>query len=472
MKKVLLPTALIALIALTGCIKEKGLDTPRKDHAVRFKTSITGHNLVTRVNDTEWENDEIGIYMVDASGLFEDLHEANKLHTAASNGALNPSSGHEIFYPEGGETVYFVAYHPYVAGVEDEDHTVSLDVTDQADQSALDFMYAKTAEDRSEGEVELVFDHELVKLVFNLTDADATLEGVSAVLKGFNTLATFNLDDAADPQFVLDGDSEADIDAWVSSESEDAATLEFIVLPQDVENPMLEITLADGSTVDYDFGGEAVFAGNHKYTYDLTLVEGDNVATGSASINGWGEPEEGDVVATLPKTPYTPSLPFDFDSESVFQIFSPNALEGETENGIGYSIAEGAGRDGISGALAITGTGAADGDGFTITFAETLTEGSLVFYIKGSSTIGNFVLTYNDDSTHSHHIAGYIASKTFGALNSKVTYNTLDVGLEIPNWAKVSIPISNITKGINELHIGFLQGGEYDLLIDDMSLES
>lgn len=270
-------------ILLASCSNDDA--TPETtDGQVRFASGISSSNLkVAGADGDQWEgNESIGIYMVN-NGLttIAEIAENVKYTTASTGAAALFSSTTPIFYPvDATQKVDFIAYHPHNAALIDYEYPV--DVTTQADQSAIDLMRADNNNtglgfDKTQGAsyIELVFDHKLTKLIFNtkpdidngLTQID--LENMTVTIKGLNTKAEYDI--ATD---VLTAASPA-IAASILTKTTTAGTLyEAIVVPQSFLDNKVTVEFALNNNKDevfvYEMPGKT-FAEAEKHTFEVKV---------------------------------------------------------------------------------------------------------------------------------------------------------------------------------------------------------
>ena len=287
------------LSALSGCVYEKidPFDCP-----INFKSSIdalTGH---TRAANTDWhESDRIGVYMVGAGGTIT-AHSlgTNVLHrhTGGGNFAAEPDGA--LFYPRIGE-VDFAAYYPWRTTY--ADHRYPVDVADQSDHPAIDFMYSDNATGHSGGDVPLLeFHHKLTKLVFNITDmTGASVDGLEATITGLATRGVFHFSEG---RLTLDGNSKADIEPAEFEDGDDATSttrLEAIVLPEADIAPVVDFTLPDGTMARLRLV-DCEYLGGKVYIYEVKITEGGQVVFGGGTvIVDWDDQDRAPGQYQIPK---------------------------------------------------------------------------------------------------------------------------------------------------------------------------
>ncbi|MDR1865315.1 MAG: fimbrillin family protein [Bacteroidales bacterium] len=259
--------------------------------AVKF-TAGNPASVNTRVTDASWAaGDSIGIYMVNetpgtlADGNIAENVDNIRYNSTGGSGAVSfEDNGTKIFYPVSGN-VKFVAYYPYTKSITG-DYKYNFCVASQSSQSAIDVLYAPadaTYGKNSNTPVKLPFKHQLVKLVFNISNGEgvtASLSGLAVEIDGQSPDGTLDLTDGT----VTASGTAQDISALYTITNGSAATYEAIVLP--AENA--------GKMLSFDNGTDAPFtaaiphgewkAGN-KYTYTVTLQKSEADITGE--ITEW-----------------------------------------------------------------------------------------------------------------------------------------------------------------------------------------
>lgn len=204
----------VALLVAMGslvCCERQELDEPvRAKNAVSFSSGVY-NAFKTRASGDSWSvGDEIGIFMVNKGQTTIAGEAANKKYvTEKGNGDFLATSDDEIFYPDDGTKVDFIAYYPYQSAINTLG-TYSVNVSDQSDPEAIDLLYAK-ANNNGEGydesrttPVDLVFRHQLARLRLVVINTASELgisigefNNMTAEITGLKTTATFNLADGA-----------------------------------------------------------------------------------------------------------------------------------------------------------------------------------------------------------------------------------------------------------------------------------
>lgn len=293
MKTRFLSTVAIAALLFASCSND---DTPEvNDGRVKFTSGITT-TPQTRVatdnaGNSTWNiDDPIGIYMV-ANGTTTIAESAGnipyKATTAAASTSFAPSGATTIYYPVNTPAkVDFIAYHPYKSSVTNWVYPV--DVSTQTSQTGIDLMYAATATtsptgyDKTTTNVDFTFDHQLVKLIFNVSTGAGVTGTVSAVsITGMNTSARFDLTGVA-------GLTDLGTPQAITPYAATAGTkFEAILLPAAALSTANTVTFTIGNeTYTWAMSNEiaSLIAGSI-YVYNITLTKYAVNATGS--INKW-----------------------------------------------------------------------------------------------------------------------------------------------------------------------------------------
>lgn len=305
--------ALAGVALLTGCSKEDGPADGGEKVAVSFSGAIADGTLAqavstaphTRTTDggDKWAvGDEVGIYMLPASGVIGDAMTgaANKEYkiTDATTGALAPEDGMPIYYPQSGD-VDFIAYHPYGsagnnAGEISTGNIYNINVTGQTDeaaQNAIDVMYAKkTGVAKGKTAVSLTFGHMLSKVTIHVKAGEGVTAGDISGLRaadvkfgGMPVTATLALQDGT---LTAGGDLTQTFSPLKVAAAGSGAGFTTIIIPQPGMNGRKVVfTIGDEEFTGYLPTGDIFAAGNH-YTYPVT-VEKSGVTLGDVTITKW-----------------------------------------------------------------------------------------------------------------------------------------------------------------------------------------
>ncbi|MDR1156628.1 MAG: fimbrillin family protein [Bacteroidales bacterium] len=298
--KFYLAAALIAATVMTSCSNDD--EAVNSNERVEVKFSSTQASVDTRVTNDKWNGgEEIGIYMlkgnyaltsVNISEGAGNIKYENKANTDETEASFS-QTGNIIYYPanQGGNEVKvkFIAYYPYGTVLDGTTtFTRAIDVSNQNDQSAIDFLYAPAATeyDKTSGAVALPFVHKLVKLEFTISNGAGVTEplanGMTVTIDNQAATGTLDLTSGA----VTTSNSGKTITALTAT---GGATAEAIVFP-----------VANNSSVKLMFKNDAGeeftatvpnaadgWAGGKKYTYTVTLKK--NATTITGTIADWGQ---------------------------------------------------------------------------------------------------------------------------------------------------------------------------------------
>jgi formylglycine-generating enzyme required for sulfatase activity len=287
----LLLTAAFAAVA-TSCSRS---DEPvTVNDRVEVKFSANTAEIRTRVTETGWmAGDPVGIYMIKADpgalaagNIVEDA--GNRQYTASADGtgavSFTPQPGEVIYYPVSGN-VEFIAYYPYTSPL--TDFKLPVDVSNQANPSAIDALYAKTSGgyNKSAAPVDLQFTHRLVKLAFSITTGEGVTESLSGLTVNITNQQTAATLDLTDGTVTATGATAAITANTVT----DGSAYEAIVLPAgSVAGMTFAFTTAGTGGGTYEVAVPAgSWASGKKYTYEVTLKRNEAEITGS--VGDWAD---------------------------------------------------------------------------------------------------------------------------------------------------------------------------------------
>ncbi len=275
--------------AMVSCSTDDTTSSTQSDKvAVQF---IGGINVSTRAIDQTWtDGDKIGIFMTGAGQSLA----ASAISEGVDNVAYQKGEGN-IFSPViGGKTIYFpidgnVDFYAYYPQATVNDYKVALNVADQANLEAIDFMYAKTANrNKSNPTVELAFSHQLSKLILDIQPGDGLsqedLANLTIKVKGQNTTATYNL---ADGTISNEGTS-ADITMHTTTAGK---KYEAILLPTEEPIRVLEFDLNNGHDNPFVWTMPTKLDAGSKYYYTVVKLNRTAVEV-SGTIEPWNEEKD------------------------------------------------------------------------------------------------------------------------------------------------------------------------------------
>lgn len=267
MKAKLLTTALLLTGLLPACSSDD--DTANGSGTALQVTS----GIQTRAVDNVWESgDAIGIFML--NGTSTDTY-INTLYTTTSNGESGtflPAST-IIYLPADGSSRDFIAYYPYQQGMSYSIYKI--DLSDQSDQSAIDFLLAKkvTGKSRTDYQADFTFEHKLSKVIVHFKPGDGLSEndlaGTTVKLTRQRVSANFNVLTETE---VVPSSGTDDIFLLTSA---DGTASEGIVFPnEDFGNMCLVIATPQMGSYTWKLSEQTKatnFKAGHKYIYTVTI---------------------------------------------------------------------------------------------------------------------------------------------------------------------------------------------------------
>ncbi|MBO7552737.1 MAG: fimbrillin family protein [Bacteroidaceae bacterium] len=263
------------------------------DYGPPVKINVSA-GIQTRASNNAWTaNDAIGVFSM--SGTTAEY--ANKKYiTPDGDGNFTAATDDDIVWlPSDGGSRSVLAYYPYVTGC---DGTYSIDVSDQTDQEAIDFMVSPAVNNvnKTQPDVTFVFSHKLVKIQLNIRSGDGItaeqLANMKVTLSNQYTTATCNVLTNAD--VVVTGTEVSTLSFLTSA---DGTTSEAIVLPAaTTEGMVLQFEVPEVGTYSWAVRNSAnsqSFAVGNKYIYNVNVNKTGIIVTSQiedwASGNGSGE---------------------------------------------------------------------------------------------------------------------------------------------------------------------------------------
>lgn len=285
MKKMIKFFALALLAgAMVSCNTEDTASTTANGKvAVQFTGGIS---VNTRASGLAWaDGDMIGIFMTGANqSLSADAIKEgvdNVCYQTSGSIAFSPiSGGKTIYYPIDGD-VDFYSYYPYTTV---SNYKVALNVADQTNQEAIDFMYAKTTGcNKATPQVDLRFSHMLSRLILNVQPGNGLTEDdlnkLKVTIKDQNTTATFNLADG-----VISGDGNP---ANIKMKAVQVGKrYEAILLPTASKIREIEFDLDNGYDAPFVWKMDSELKGGNLYNYTTVKLTRSTVDM-SGTIESW-----------------------------------------------------------------------------------------------------------------------------------------------------------------------------------------
>jgi archaellum component FlaF (FlaF/FlaG flagellin family) len=282
------------MLAMAACTPE-GPNSSDGDGALRFQTSIVNETL-TRAEENRWHpGDEIGIYAMDrASGTIatHGTHFNARHTTADGDGNFTATSPADaIRIPSGSSAVSFVGYYPWTADVTAA-HEYPVDLVNQSDPTKIDLLHARLNSYTLSGNTpRLTFNHELAKVVFNISDQRTTpksLTGLKVFIKGMDTKGVFDLNGATMKSTSTPGDIEA-----VVAVNSAGATATAIIFPKTGITYTIEVMLPEDngepSTLTFD---NRSYQPGERHGYIVHITDGGVnpelvLVNSGGTIEGW-----------------------------------------------------------------------------------------------------------------------------------------------------------------------------------------
>ena len=285
MKKMIKFFALALLAgAMVSCNTEDTASTTANGKvAVQFTGGIS---VNTRASGLAWaDGDMIGIFMTGANQTLsaDAIKEGvdNVCYQTSGSIAFSPiSGGKTIYYPIDGD-VDFYSYYPQTTV---SNYKVALNVADQTNQEAIDFMYAKTTGcNKATPQVDLRFSHMLSRLILNVQPGNGLTEDdlnkLKVTIKDQNTTATFNLADG-----VISGDGNP---ANIKMKAVQVGKrYEAILLPTASKIREIEFDLDNGYDAPFVWKMDQELKGGNLYNYTTVKLTRSTVDM-SGTIESW-----------------------------------------------------------------------------------------------------------------------------------------------------------------------------------------
>lgn len=294
--------AALASFIMTGCSNEvENLLSYGERTPLQVKGSMEME--MTRAQNDTWENgDAIGVYMLrDDNTLAEGVKNLRYV-TANADGNFS-AEGSIAFLPDDGSIVTVKAYYPQ-SNV-DENNCLSIDLTNQTVQNAIDLMSAQCASvSKDAPTASLNFTHKLAKIVLNITAGEGViLDGMQVRISNQKPSVRYNV---LTDEVVAEGDA---ADIMLRFNGTDRA--EGILVPNNDANPATERLLTfllNGMEYTATIPQSIVFNTGTKICYNVNFKinagEPTGVEISGATINNWTEgPATDDIEIEIPTGP-------------------------------------------------------------------------------------------------------------------------------------------------------------------------
>ncbi|MCC8035927.1 MAG: DNA/RNA non-specific endonuclease [Rikenellaceae bacterium] len=261
-------------------------DSPR---VLEFNSAVTGYGK-TRVVETQWGEDNIGVFMFEngqPASAATDLGY-NKNYYTEGDGNFSPlTAADRLKLSEDDGAVDILAYYPYTNNL--DGYIFNVDITDQMIQEDLDFLYSEKIEGitASSAIKTLSFNRQMSKIVFNITNTGpggaSALRNLEAKVTGARTKGKFDL---LTGTLTQDDTSVDEFDMWLLTTTE-GRTAEAILMPtQDVSDIKFIFTVGE-EQFTLDFPAGKVLQRGHKLIYAVRLNSEEPAVV--EPVNGWME---------------------------------------------------------------------------------------------------------------------------------------------------------------------------------------
>lgn len=289
---------MLAALMMAGCsneVEEQVMDSRRVPLQINGDINM----LMTRAADDHWDkNDAIGVYMVNADGIVDDVINYRYV-TGEGNGNFSPDGeNNTAYFPESGTAVNVVAYYPH--GDVDDNNKLSLDLANQNEQPDIDLMSAQAkGASKNKPDINLKFKHRLTKLFFEI-EGNVNTDDINATIN--NQYTDIQYDILNDELLIAAGDTQKEIGMkyW---NLDGYRFVEAIVLPNDENNSAVERKLTfklKEKEFNVAIGKDTKFEAGKKYIYkvkfDQTSSGNINVSITGVGITNWNDVGGGDDV--------------------------------------------------------------------------------------------------------------------------------------------------------------------------------
>ena len=310
-----------AAMTLAACSNDENMEMTDGPVAARITAGLSAPT--TRAIGTNWNADEIGVWVKDAPASDMETLYKNVFYTTTSTGAtaeFTAATGQGIFFQDANETVTFAAYAPYQpsannATLPGDNGKVDVNTetnNTEALQEDIDFLFAEGATatrtnytvtfTNNTGGADHSFHHKMAQL--NVVFQVSTNDGFAANqifdgtfnLGGLIHEGTFNVTDGTTK---TTGSEVTDWNITACKYTDDATTRTYslILLPQDLSSNPLNVAVGIGGQTYYN--SDAInpnLQAGYTYTYTITVKKTGLVVSG-CTITPWtgGTTGEGDA---------------------------------------------------------------------------------------------------------------------------------------------------------------------------------
>lgn len=300
-----------AALTLAACSNDENMGMTDGPVEARITAGLSAPT--TRAIGTNWNADEIGVWVKDAPASDMETLYKNVFYTTTSTGAtaeFTAATGQGIFFQDANETVTFAAYAPYQpsannATLPGDNGKVDVNTetnNTEALQEDIDFLFAEGATatrtnytvtfTNNTGGADHSFHHKMAQL--NVVFQVSTNDGFAANqifdgtfnLGGLIHEGTFNVTDGTTE---TTGSEVTDWNITACKYTDDATTRTYslILLPQDLSSNPLNVAVGIGGQTYYN--SDAInpnLQAGYTYTYTITVKKTGLVVSG-CTITPW-----------------------------------------------------------------------------------------------------------------------------------------------------------------------------------------
>lgn len=277
MKKYFLFAA--AALTLAACSNDESDNQLQNDNVIRLSSTV---GTATRAG-----SDLLQGHFADETAVTVQLTAADgsvtydaMTYTDNGSGVMTPAT--QQYYPASGSAVSAYAYYPSNASTETDGFAVAAIQSADAGYTASDLMYASIPTLTKGSTNNLEFRHVLSKIIVTLEAGtgfvDSELAGATIALNGVKYKGTF---DPATGEFTPADDTENITITEAASTDAHAA----VVVPQDMSDKEIAVTIGDGTPVAYSIPASTTFNPGTVYSYTITVAKSG--ITVSSSITDW-----------------------------------------------------------------------------------------------------------------------------------------------------------------------------------------
>ena len=303
--------AMFGMLSLTSCMQDHPSPSDVQNE-IKVSASIedaTTSQAKTRASNSTWDDaDAIGIFMKhnDEASLSSSALAINKKYATDGSGNFYAIESNQIYFPFNDDKVDFIAYYPHTNSLNGLYYPIN--VSNQKILPDIDLLYSDNAEgiNASKGIVELIFKHQLSKVILNISMLDKTqqnLTGLTAKITNVNTTASFSLIDGT----IANESGSKDVSFNMSTDGKSAqaillpaSSLESMSLVLTLEGISYSLNLSEAKSI-------TSFVKSTKHTLNITLKpeESPEIESMTATIEDWVEGPTEDFIADEDSS-YTP----------------------------------------------------------------------------------------------------------------------------------------------------------------------